>query len=142
MTRIFLFGAGGRMVRSIASVVADRDDAEIVTEAPDVYVDFSAPEALDAHLAAAVEARKPILIGTTGLKDAHHRAIEQAAAKVAVLQAANTSLGIAVLRTLVEQAARLLGPDWDAEIVEMHHRHKLDTPSGTALLLGASINVG
>lgn len=142
MTRILLFGAGGRMGRSIASVVADRGDVEIVSEAPDVHVDFSAPEALDAHLAAAVGAGKPILIGTTGLKDEHHRAIEAAAAKVAVLQAANTSLGVAVLRTLVEQAARLLGPDWDAEIVEMHHRHKLDTPSGTALLLGASVNAG
>src|SRR3954454_7810405 len=142
MTRIFLFGAGGRMGRSIASLAAGRDDVEIVTGAPDVHVDFSAPEALDAHLAAAVAAGTPILIGTTGLKEEHHRAIEQAAAKVAVLQAANTSLGIAVLRTLVEQAARLLGPDWDAEILEMHHRHKLDTPSGTALLLGASVNTG
>src|SRR6059058_5824464 len=142
MTRIFLFGAGGRMGRSIASLAAARDDVEIVTEAPDVYVDFSAPEALDPHLAAAVEAGKPILVGTTGLKPEHHRALGEAAAKIAVLQAANTSLGVAVLRTLVEQAARLLGPDWDAEIVEMHHRHKLDTPSGTALLLGASVNVG
>src|SRR3954465_15036067 len=142
MTRIFLFGAGGRMGRSIASLAAARDDVEIVIEAPDVHVDFSAPEALDAHLAAAVAAGKPILIGTTGLREEHHRAIDQAAAKVAVLQAANTSFGIAVLRALVEQAARLLGPDWDAEIVEMHHRHKLDTPSGTALLLGASVNGG
>src|SRR3954470_3678642 len=137
MTRILLFGAGGRMGRSIASLAAGRDDVEIVTEAPDVHVDFSAPEALDAHLAAALAAGKPILIGTTGLKEEHHRAIEQAAAKVAVLQAANTSFGIAVLRALVEQAARLLGPDWDAEIVEMHHSHKLATPSGTACLLGA-----
>src|SRR6478672_1996480 len=142
MTRILLFGAGGRMGRAIASLAAGRDDVEIVTEAPDVHVDFSAPEALDAHLAAAVEAVKPILIGTTGLKEPHHRAIEAAAAKIAVLQAANTSFGVAVLRALVEQAARLLGPEWDAEIVEMHHRHKLDTPSGTALLLGASVNVG
>src|SRR3954471_6520322 len=142
MTRILLFGAGGRMGRSIASLAAARDDVEIVDEAPDVHVDFSAPEALDAHLAAAVEAGKPILVGTTGLKEPHHRAIAEAAAKIAVLQAANTSLGVAVLRTLVEQAARLLGPDWDAEIVEMHHRHKLDTPSGTALLLGASVNSG
>src|SRR3954454_17617848 len=142
MTRILLFGAGGRMGRSIASVVADHGDVEIVSEAPDVHVDFSAPEALDAHLAAAVEAGKPILVGTTGLKEPHHRAIAEAAAKIAVLQAANTSLGVAVLRTLVEQAARLLGPDWDAEIVEMHHRGKLDTPSGTALLLGGSVNKG
>jgi 4-hydroxy-tetrahydrodipicolinate reductase len=142
MTRILLFGAGGRMGRSIASIAAARDDVGIVTEQPDVYVDFSAPEALEAHVEAAVEAGKPILVGTTGLKGEHHQAIDAAATKVAVLQAANTSLGIAVLRILVEQAARLLGPDWDAEILEMHHRHKLDTPSGTALLLGASVNAG
>src|SRR3954466_12360656 len=74
MTRILLFGAGGRMGRSIASVAAARGDVEIVTEAPDVLVDFSAAEALDAHLAAAAEAGKPILVGTTGLKPENHRA--------------------------------------------------------------------
>jgi 4-hydroxy-tetrahydrodipicolinate reductase len=142
MTRILLFGAGGRMGRSIAAAAAARDDVEIVAEAPDLYVDFSAPAALDQNLATAVAAGKPILVGTTGLTPGHHRSIDEAAATVAVLQAANTSLGVAVLRVLVEQAARLLGPDWDAEILEMHHRDKLDTPSGTALLLGASINQG
>jgi 4-hydroxy-tetrahydrodipicolinate reductase len=142
MTRIFLFGAGGRMGRAIAAIADARDDVEIVGEEPDVFVDFSAAAALEEHLAAAVEAGKPILVGTTGLQPEHHRAIDAAAAKVAVLQAANTSFGVAVLRALVEQAARLLGPDWDAEILELHHRHKLDTPSGTALLLGASVAAG
>jgi 4-hydroxy-tetrahydrodipicolinate reductase len=142
MTRIFLFGAGGRMGRAIASIAAGRDDIEIVDEAPDVFVDFSAPEALDEHLNAAVAAGRPILVGTTGLNADHHRRLAQAAAKLAVLHAPNTSFGIAVLRALVEQAARLLGPDWDAEILEMHHKGKLDTPSGTALLLGASVNRG
>jgi 4-hydroxy-tetrahydrodipicolinate reductase len=142
MTRIFLFGAGGRMGHAIASIAAARDDIEIVDEAPDVFVDFSAPEALDEHLNGAVAAGRPILVGTTGLTANHHRLLDDAAAKVAVLQAANTSFGVAVLRALVEQAARLLGPDWDAEILEMHHRDKLDTPSGTALLLGGSVNKG
>jgi 4-hydroxy-tetrahydrodipicolinate reductase len=144
MTRIFLFGAGGRMGRAIAAIAGARDDIEITNEAAsaDLFVDFSAPDALDDHLRAAVDAGIPILIGTTGLTPDHHRAIDAAAEKVAVLQAANTSYGVAVLRALVEQAARLLGPDWDAEILEMHHRHKLDTPSGTALLLGASVNKG
>jgi len=142
MTRIYLFGAGGRMGRAIATIAAGRDDVEIVDEAPDVFIDFSAPEALDEHLNGAVAAGRPILVGTTGLTADHHRLIEAAAAKVAVLQAANTSYGVAVLRALVEQAARLLGPDWDAEILEMHHRDKLDTPSGTALLLGGSVNKG
>ena len=69
-------------------------------------------------------------------------AIDAAAAKIAVLQTANTSLGVNLLRALVEEAARRLGPDWDIEILDMHHRHKLDAPSGTALLLGASANAG
>lgn len=142
MTRIYLFGAGGRMGRAIATIAAKRSDVEIVEETPDVFVDFSAPEALDEHLNGAVAAGRPILVGTTGLTADHHRLIAQAAGKVGVLQAANTSFGVAVLRALVEQAARLLGPDWDAEILEMHHRHKLDTPSGTALLLGGSVNKG
>ncbi|HEX4737249.1 MAG TPA: 4-hydroxy-tetrahydrodipicolinate reductase [Allosphingosinicella sp.] len=142
MTRIFVFGSGGRMGRAIAAIAGARDDVEIVDREPDVFIDFSVPSALDEHLNAAVAAGRPVLVGTTGLTDDHHRAIDEAAAKVAVLQAANTSFGVAVLRALVEQAALLLGPDWDAEILEMHHRNKLDTPSGTALLLGASVNRG
>jgi 4-hydroxy-tetrahydrodipicolinate reductase len=142
MTRIFLFGSGGRMGRAIAAIAAARGDVEIVDREPDVFIDFSVPSALDEHLNAAVAAGRPVLVGTTGLTADHQRAIDEAAAKVAVLQAANTSYGVAVLRALVEQAARLLGPDWDAEILEMHHRGKLDTPSGTALLLGASVNCG
>jgi len=82
------------------------------------------------------------VIGTTGLTPGHHHAIDTAAAAIPIVQTANTSLGVNVLRALVEQAARKLGPDWDIEIVETHHRHKLDSPSGTALLLGASANKG
>jgi len=144
MTRLFLFGAGGRMGRAIAGVAEARGDVEIANDVAgaDVIIDFSVPDALDKHLRTALGAGTPIIVGTTGLTPDHHRAIDAAAEKIAVLQAANTSYGIAVLRALVERAARLLGPDWDAEILEMHHRHKLDTPSGTALLLGASVNRG
>jgi 4-hydroxy-tetrahydrodipicolinate reductase len=117
-------------------------DAAALAGNCDVLVDFTAPDALAGHLEAAVQAGTAILVGTTGLGEAHHRAIDAAASRIAVLQTANTSLGVNVLAALVEQAARLLGPDWDAEIVEMHHRHKLDTPSGTALLLGAAIAAG
>ncbi|MET0250007.1 MAG: 4-hydroxy-tetrahydrodipicolinate reductase, partial [Sphingobium sp.] len=67
---------------------------------------------------------------------AHHALIDQAAAHIPVLQTGNTSLGVNLLAALVEQAAAGLGDDWDVEIVEMHHRHKVDAPSGTALLLG------
>jgi 4-hydroxy-tetrahydrodipicolinate reductase len=101
-----------------------------------VFVDFSAPAALEGNLAKAIAASKPILIGTTGLDESHQRLIEDASARIAVLQAANTSLGVNLLAHLVREAAARLGTDWDIEIVEMHHRNKADAPSGTALLLG------
>jgi 4-hydroxy-tetrahydrodipicolinate reductase len=136
MARIALFGAGGRMGRAIREVVADRRDVAIVTGEPDVFVDFSAPAALESNLAAAAATGKPILIGTTGLGAEHQRLIDETTARIAVLQAANTALGVNLLAHLVRQAAARLGPEWDIEIVEMHHRHKADAPSGTALLLG------
>ncbi|HYD12301.1 MAG TPA: 4-hydroxy-tetrahydrodipicolinate reductase [Allosphingosinicella sp.] len=156
MTGIGILGANGRMGRAIADAAAgagasiaggvDRgggqDALAALAAASDVLVDFTAPEALAAHLAAAVDAGTPIVIGTTGLTPAHHQAIDTAAAVIPIVQTANTSIGINLLGGLVEQAARRLGQDWDIEIVEMHHRHKLDAPSGTALLLGASANKG
>ena len=102
----------------------------------DVLIDFSTPNALAEHLRAAEEAGTAILVGTTGLTAAHHRRIDQAAKSIAVLQAANTSLGVTLLASLVEQAARALDSSWDIEILELHHRYKADAPSGTALHLG------
>src|SRR5205823_3081038 len=84
----------------------------------------------------AVAAAIPVLIGTTGLDGSADERIAAAAEKVAVLRAANTSLGVALLAELVERAAKVLGPDWDIEIAESHHRMKADAPSGTALMLG------
>jgi 4-hydroxy-tetrahydrodipicolinate reductase len=159
MTSIGIFGAAGRMGRAIAQVAAeaglpvaggtDRDptgeiapgigmtaDPLALAEAADVLIDFSVPGALSAHLDACIAAKKPILVGTTGLEAVHHALIDQAAAHIAVLQTGNTSLGVNILAALVEKAAASLGEDWDIEIVEMHHRHKVDAPSGTALLLG------
>jgi 4-hydroxy-tetrahydrodipicolinate reductase len=101
-------------------------------------VDFSAPGALKAHLVAARAAGTPIVIGTTGLKQAHHALIDEAAREIAVLQTGNTSLGVALMARLVREAAERLDVDWDIEIAEMHHRNKVDAPSGTALLLGTA----
>ena len=112
------------------------DDVAALVSASDVLVDFSSPKALQANLDACIAANKPIVIGTTGLEEAHHAAIDQAATKIPVLQTGNTSLGVNMLAALVEQAASKLADDWDIEIVEMHHRHKVDAPSGTAKLLG------
>ena len=113
-----------------------------LAQTADVLVDFSTPAALESHLAAAVAARTPIVIGTTGLMPTHHALIEQAADDIAVLQTGNTSLGITLLNILVREAAARLGADWDIEIAEMHHRHKVDAPSGTALLLGEAAAAG
>ncbi|MCF8709562.1 4-hydroxy-tetrahydrodipicolinate reductase [Rhizorhapis sp. SPR117] len=159
MTNIGIYGAAGRMGQAIAQAAheagiglaggADRagvtgdiggmqigSDQEILALASDVLVDFSSPAALEGHLDACLVADKPIVIGTTGLDATHHALIDQAAKIIPVLQTGNTSLGINLLAALVEDAARRLGPDWDIEILEMHHRHKVDAPSGTALLLG------
>ncbi len=136
MTAISIFGAGGRMGRAIADIVAEREDVTIVPQGADVFVDFSAPAALEGNLATATAAGRPMLIGTTGLDAEHQRLIDEASTRIAVLQAANTSLGVNLLAHLVREAAARLGAEWDIEIVEMHHRHKADAPSGTALLLG------
>ena len=134
--RISLFAPNGRMGRAIADAVADNPEFEIDEGHGDVLVDFSAPSALQASLDRAMAAGIPILIGTTGLDDFAGRRIDTAAKEIAVLRAANTSLGVALLSDLVERAAGVLGPDWDIEILEMHHRKKADAPSGTALALG------
>ena len=154
MTRIGILGSAGRMGRAIAALLAETagaesaggcdlgDDPAALAKACDVLVDFSTPDALQAHLDAAVETGTPIVIGTTGLTAGHHEAIDRAARKVAVLQSANMSLGVNLLAHLVRETAARLGPDWDIEIVEMHHRHKVDAPSGTALLLGNAAAAG
>jgi 4-hydroxy-tetrahydrodipicolinate reductase len=134
--RLTLFAPNGRMGQAIAAAAAEDSGFEIDNEHGDVLVDFSAPSALQASLDRAVSAGIPILVGTTGLDDFAGRRLAAAAEEVAVLRAANTSLGVALLSDLVERAARVLGPNWDIEILEMHHRLKADAPSGTALALG------
>jgi 4-hydroxy-tetrahydrodipicolinate reductase len=134
--RINLFAPNGRMGRAIAAAAAEDLGFEIDEDHGDVLVDFSAPSALQASLDRAIAARIPILIGTTGLDDFASRRIATASKEIAILRAANTSLGVALLADLVERAASVLGPEWDIEILEMHHRMKADAPSGTALALG------
>ena len=134
--RIALFAPDGRMGKAIQSAIAADAGFELADDHGDVLIDFSSPDALGASLDRAVSAGIPILVGTTGLTEEHQRAIDEAAKSVAVLRAPNTSIGINLLRSLVEQAVSRLGPEWDIEILEMHHRAKVDAPSGTALLLG------
>jgi 4-hydroxy-tetrahydrodipicolinate reductase len=134
--RIALFAPNGRMGQAIAAAVAADARFALHPDHGDVLVDFSAPSALPQSLDRAVSAGVPILVGTTGLDDKAGEQIEAAARSVAVLRAANTSLGIALLADLVERAAAVLGDGWDIEIQDVHHRMKADAPSGTALALG------
>jgi 4-hydroxy-tetrahydrodipicolinate reductase len=134
--RISLVAPEGRMGKAISTAVAEDSGLTIDNDNGDVLVDFSAPAALQASLDRAVSAGIPILVGTTGLDEAAGELIADAAKRIAVLRAPNTSLGITLLAELVQRAASVLGPDWDIEISEIHHRQKADAPSGTALLLG------
>jgi 4-hydroxy-tetrahydrodipicolinate reductase len=153
MTKIGIIGSAGRMGQVLIDAIAQAGlahaggidvggDPIALAKVSDVLIDFSSPKALVANLGAAVATGKPIIVGTTGLGEEQHQAIDDAARHVAVLQTGNTSLGVTLLARLVRDAAARLGPDWDIEIVEMHHRHKVDAPSGTALLLGKAAAEG
>jgi len=104
----------------------------------DVLVDFSGPHAFDAALALAVQRRAAFVSGTTGLRDEQRHALERAAQTIPVLWAANFSLGVAMLLRAARRTGAAL-PDWDCEILEMHHARKQDAPSGTALELGQAV---
>jgi 4-hydroxy-tetrahydrodipicolinate reductase len=101
----------------------------------DVVIDFSSAGAFDGMLRAATAAQVAVVSGTTRLSQASQQLIDKSAGSIAVLWAPNMSLGVAVTGMLVEQAVRALGGDYDVEIVEAHHRHKVDAPSGTAVFL-------
>lgn len=107
----------------------------------DVAIDFSLPEAFDAIRDLCVQRGAAFVSGTTGLSESQRAGLDTAAARIALLWAANYSLGVAILNELVERAAAAL-EGWDCDIVEAHHTRKLDAPSGTALALGESARVG
>lgn len=119
-----------------SGVLIGAEAADLFAQDPHVIVDFTSPDASVAHAQMAAERGVPIVVGTTGLNDDHISALKVAAEKTAVVWCANTSVGVTMLGQLVEDAVRALGEDWDIEIVEAHHKHKVDAPSGTALALG------
>ena len=120
---------------SALGLVAGDDPARLFAVS-DVVVDFTAPAATAAHAAEAARQKKALVIGTTVLEAAHEVAIAAAAKAIAIVRAPNMSLGVNLLLGLVREAASRLGDDYDIEVLEMHHRHKVDAPSGTALALG------
>jgi 4-hydroxy-tetrahydrodipicolinate reductase len=145
---ILLHGARGRMGQAVAAAagelgvqvaaavdVGDDPAAELKARACDVIVDFSAPAATAALLQLAVSHRKPVVIGTTGHSAAEKKRLLALAAKVPCVWTGNFSVGVNLLFHLTQQAARILQADYDAEVIEMHHRFKQDAPSGTAARL-------
>jgi len=117
-------------------------DPRALFDEADAVVDFTVPTATATHAAIAGATGTVLVIGTTGLQVQHQDAVERAATTTAIVQAANYSVGVNVLLGLVEQAARILPDAYDIEILEMHHHHKVDAPSGTALALGVAAAKG
>jgi len=136
----------GRDLGELAGIgaigVAAGDDPAALFHAANVIIDFSSPASGAVHAELAASHGKPFLLGTTGLDPAQSDTVRQAAKKVPIVWPPNTSLGITLLLALVEEAARRLGPEWDIEILEMHHKHKIDAPSGTALALSRAAATG
>jgi len=132
--------AGERFGRTTGIVVGT--DVDAAAAGADVLIDFTRPEGTLAHLAACARHRTAAVIGTTGLSDKQKAELATCAHAVPVVFAPNMSVGVNVLLALVERAARQLGSAYDVEIVEMHHRHKVDAPSGTALGLGEAAAKG
>jgi 4-hydroxy-tetrahydrodipicolinate reductase len=126
----------GIFAGSGAAGVAISSDALTAALDADGIIDFSSPHASVELAALAAQARLVHVIGTTGLSPTDREKIEAASYHATIVQSGNMSLGVNLLASLVEKAAQTLGPEFDIEIVEMHHRMKVDAPSGTALLLG------
>ncbi len=164
MIKLLLSGCGGAMGRVVAKAAASDPDfqvtaglnrtpcagldfpvflpGETITEAFEVIVDFSHPSSLPSILATAEAARVPVVIATTGFSEDQMRMIRQASRQLPVFFSANMSLGVSLIKELCTTAARVLGGGFQAEIVEKHHNHKIDAPSGTAILLANAISDG
>lgn len=115
------------------------DDLAAVTQDFDVLVDFTTPAATLAHIAICRKAGKKIVIGTTGLDEGQKSVLKSAANEIGVIYSGNYSIGVNVTLRLLELAAKTFGDTVDVEIIEAHHRHKVDAPSGTALMMGEAV---
>ena len=148
MIRIAVVGASGRMGQTIIEAIdqSDKvslgvtldkgDDLNAVIDQFDALIDFTRPEATLEYLNACQSSGKSMVIGTTGFSDDQLQAINDAASSMPIVFAPNMSVGVNLSLKLLDMAARVIGEDADIEIVEAHHRHKVDAPSGTALKMG------
>ncbi len=152
--KIAIVGAAGRMGQKLCAL-AKGTELEVVSKVDVVegydkawsadvegVIDFSYHAGLPALITAAAEQGIPYIIGTTGITAEEQKAVDDAAKKIPIVQSGNYSLGINLLMELVKKAATLLGSDYDIEITEMHHKHKKDAPSGTALMLAKAAAAG
>ncbi len=160
MTRIIISGANGKMGKVIASVIASRDDCEVVAgvdcntspanfpiyssidevaEEADVVIDFTNPVLLPSLLNYVKEKNISLVIGTTGYSDEQKEMIKEASKTAPIFFTYNMSIGVNLLANLAKKAAAVLGDEFDIEIVEKHHNQKIDAPSGTALMLADAI---
>lgn len=161
MTRIIITGANGKMGKVLQSIIANREDCEIVAgvdlntadngafpiyasiaevqETADAVIDFSNPVLLDDLLAYSESTKTPLVIATTGYNDEQKSRITEASKTCPIFFTYNMSMGINLLANLAKKATEILGSDFDIEIVEKHHNQKIDAPSGTALMLADAI---
>ena len=153
--KVAILGAAGRMGHMLCDLVDRSEELELVAKCDvredyprtwpagtEAVIDFTFHEAVPANITKAAEEGIVYVLGTTGLTDEEQKSVDEAAKKIPVVQSGNYSLGVNILLELVEKSASLLGEDYDIEITEMHHCHKKDAPSGTALMLAKSAAAG
>jgi 4-hydroxy-tetrahydrodipicolinate reductase len=127
---------GASIIGQVINGVKVRSDASVALYGADVVIDFTLPEASLALCKIAADMKVAHILGTTGFSEAEEAQILGYSKLIPIMKSGNMSLGVNLLAALVKQAAAKLGDDWDIEVLEMHHRQKIDAPSGTALLLG------
>ena len=149
--KLAIVGAAGRMGRMLVKLGGEEVVSQVdlgegydkgIPQGVEGVIDFSYHTAVPAHVETAAAFGIPYVLGTTGLTPEEQSRVDAAAKSIPIVQSGNYSLGVNLLLGLVEQAAKVLGPEYDIEVVEMHHRHKKDAPSGTALMLAKAAQAG
>ena len=153
--KVAILGAAGRMGHMLCDLVDRSEELELVAKCDvredyprtwpagtEAVIDFTFHEAVPANITKAAEEGIVYVLGTTGLTDEEQKSVEAAAKKIPVVQSGNYSLGVNLLLGLVKKAAEVLGLEYDCEVIETHHRHKKDSPSGTALMLAKAAAEG
>lgn len=139
---LYLAGGTTREKENLPTNVPILKDAEDLFAVADIVIDFTSPDASVRHARIAASAKKPLVIGTTGISESQMAEIKGAALQTPILVTPNASLGVNVLLEMVKKTAHILGPDYAIEILETHHNKKVDAPSGTALALGKAAAEG